>query len=99
MIDAYCNDEATLIVSGGYDTGGRPKATTEEAIQTKYFDKQKLIRTTNGEQVVATGYFLVSEEVTITNEDKIEFDSVKYIIMAIEKAKDFSQSHYKVWVQ
>lgn len=99
MIDAYCNDEATLIVSGGYDAAGIPKATTTDTIKTKYFDKQKLIRTTNGEQVVASGYFLLSEEVTITNEDKIEYDSTKYIIMTIEKVKDFSQSHYKVWVQ
>jgi hypothetical protein len=98
MIDAYCNDEATLIISGGY-VGGIPEPPTTDTIKTKYFDKQKLVRNTNGEQVVASGYFLIPKDITLTNEDRIKIDTVEYIIMTIEKMKDFSQSHYKVWVQ
>jgi len=99
MINAYCNDMATLVTSGGYDDNGRPNAETESSVKTKYFDKRRLIMDTKGEQIVASGYFLLPEDTTITNEDKIKIDSVEYIVKSIEKAKHFSQSHYKVWVQ
>jgi hypothetical protein len=98
MIDAYCNDEATLIISGGYKDS-RPLTPTPQTIKTKYFDKRKLMTDRNGQQVISSGYFLIPKDIILTNEDKIKIDSVTYVIMAIEKAKDFSQSHYKVWVQ
>ena len=97
MIDAYCNDEAALIISGGYENS-RPKPTTPQIIKTKYFDKRKLMTGRDGQQVVSSGYFLIPKDVTLTSEDKISIDSITYVIIAIGKAKDFSQSHYKVWV-
>jgi len=99
MIDSYCNDAATLLVSGGYNIYSDKQEPTEQAIKTKYFDKIKLIKSIAGEQVVSSGYFMIPKDVTVTNEDKIRYDGTDYVIIAIQKCKDISQSHSEVWVQ
>lgn len=100
MIDAYCNESATILVSGGYtELLNEPEAPTTKPIKCKYFDKRTLMMDAKGEQVVASGYFLIRKDDVITNEDKILYDNVKYVIIKIENMKDFSQTHFRVWVK
>jgi hypothetical protein len=98
MLDAYFVDAITLVRSNGYDKWGEPLATTSVSFSGYIERKTRLVRNFAGEQVVSSAMIYCPATLTITHEDKMNFDGADHVILNIVKQKDFSATHIEVFV-
>jgi hypothetical protein len=98
MLDAYFVDAITLVRSGGFDQWGEPLAVTNVAFNGYIERKTRLIRNFAGEQVVSSAMIYCPSTLTITHDDKMNFDGADHSILSIVLQKDFSATHNEVYV-
>jgi len=89
MIEIYLKDDITIVRIPDKDKWGNPLPTVDVAAKGKIDYGTKLIRDTNGREVVSSARITLSPDTTITHADKIHFDGINHVILAIEKKKDF----------
>lgn len=90
MFNAYCTDTATRM-RFTRDKWNTVTDTVETEVKGRMTAKIRLIRDSNGEQVVSSGYFEIADEYDITNKDNLKYDSVKYSIIKVSKVKSFTE--------
>lgn len=99
MIGAYLGDSIViryLIVLDQWNTG----TYTDVSVKARVEWSNKLIRNTQGEQVVSAALvYLAGDIVAPTNADKIIIDAVEHAIMRVDKKVDFSMSHWECYIQ
>lgn len=99
MIGAYLKDTLTLVRHGVRDAFGTEGATTEESVRGLVEWKTRLMKTTNGEEVLCSGYVLMRYDSTVTHEDRLKISGIERQIVAVEVARDFSVRGMKVYVR
>jgi len=98
MLRAYMQDDITVKYNEGY-TRGEPDATTDVEMKCYLKWGHHTIENIAGEKVIAKGIAYVMADRLLTNDDVIEHDSVRYVIVAIIPGKDFSENHQEVHLQ
>jgi len=98
MINAYFVDAITRVRHNGYDKWGEPLATTSVSFNGYIERKTRLVRNFAGEQVVSSAMIYCPATLTITHEDKMNFDGADHVILNIVKQKDFSATHTEIYV-
>ncbi len=97
MINVYLQDNIKLLKTE-YDKWGNP-TTTESTIKGRFEFKTEMVRSLEGEQVVSSARVLVPADADINHEDKIEYNSRQYSILAIELGKDFSNRVLRLFLK
>ena len=99
MITAYLVDDVVIRYLATLDPFNTATY-TDVAVKARVEWSNKLIRNSQGEQVVAAALVYLSGDITApTNADRITIDGVEHAIMRVDKKTDFSTSHYEVWIQ
>jgi len=97
LLSAYERTTATRKASNGQDQYGVPAARTETTIKGRLVQKEKFMRDGQGNEVVATHYFLTGYELEAA--DKLSIGGVEYQIVTLEEAKDFTRRGRKAWLR
>ncbi len=97
MINAYLQDNIKLIAIE-YDKWGSPTP-TESTIKGRFEFKTEMVRSLEGEEVVSSARVLIPADTDINHEDKIEYKSKEYSILAIELGKDFSDRVLRLFLK
>ena len=99
MITAYLVDDVVIRYLDTLDPFNTATY-TDVAVKARVEWSNKLIRNTQGEQVVAAALVYLAGDVTApTNADRITIDGVEHAIMRVDKKTAFSTSHFEVWIQ
>ena len=99
MIEAYCVDDMTILRFAGEDDYREELPRTEIAVKGYFKRKTKMFRDIHGDEILATGYFWIVYSSSLTERDRIRFNSIEYEIIVIEDRKDFSEAAIKFWVR
>ena len=95
MIGAYLTDTITLITATVDAYGEKTETTTTVDCFVKR--ESKVIKTEGGEDVLALGFVLFPDSVTITHETMLTVDGSRRRPVRIETKRDFSAVLKKVW--
>ncbi len=96
LLDVYKTEAITWLVAGTPDQWGTYPAPAETAINARVVWKTRWVRNLAGEQVVSSASLLMTE--MPTHEDRFRISGVDHAIVAIVEVKDFSVSHYEVFL-
>ena len=107
MIDIYLNDKIDIVTIAA-DEWGKIVTTTQQNIDARIEDTNKLIRDKNGQEVVAQTFLIVSESAALKYESKIMLKSIngvatqtpnkEFVIKKLMKAHSFMNTHWEVWL-
>lgn len=99
MITAYLVDDIVIRYLDTLDPFNTATY-TDVAVKARVEWSNKIIRNTQGEQVVAAALVYLAGDITApTNADRITIDGVDHAIMRVDKKAAFSTSHFEVWIQ
>ncbi len=100
MIQAYLVDSVSIKYLISLDQWQEPIWSTV-AVNARVEYQNKLIRNTQGEQVVSAALVYLPGDIATapTNADRIVIGGVEHAIMRVDKKTDFSTSHYECWIQ
>ena len=99
MITAYLVDDVVIRYLATLDPFNTATY-TDVAVKARVEWSNKIIRNTQGEQVVAAARVYLAGDITApTNADRITIDGVEHAIMRVDKKAAFSVSHYEIWIQ
>lgn len=99
MITAYLVDDIVIRYLDTLDPFNTATY-TDVAVKARVEWSNKLIRNTQGEQVVAAALVYLAGDITApTNADRITIDGVDHAIMRVDKKAAFSTSHFEIWIQ
>ena len=96
LLDVYKTESITWLVAGTPDQWGTYPAPAETAIAARVTWKTRWVRNLAGEQVVSSCSVLMTQ--MPSHEDRISISGVEHAIVAIHEVKDFSISHYEVFL-
>lgn len=99
MISAYLVDDVVIRYLTALDQWNTATY-TDVSVKARVAWSNKLIRNSQGEQVVAAALVYLAGDITApTNADRITIDGVEHAIMRVDKKAAFSTSHYECWIQ
>ncbi len=99
MIRAYLIDSISIKYLSALDQWQEPTWNTV-AVKARVEWQDKLIRNTQGEQVISAALVYLAGDVTApTNADRIIIEGIEHAIMRVDKKTDFSTSHFEVFIQ
>jgi hypothetical protein len=97
MVKDYLNQTATLKTTTGYDGYGDP-ITVEKSIPVRWEGKRRLVRDSQGREVISEARFFCLEKVK--PDDIAEYNGEEWKVIAISERVDLdgNLSHYEVAV-
>ena len=98
MMNAYFTDDVVLVQATGRDQYGKAKTETTTTVKGRFEWRTKVIRNRAGEEVTSAARVYLPSTATLTHEDKIRVGGVDRLILDIQEARDFSLSHYEVYI-
>jgi hypothetical protein len=99
MIQAYLVDDIVIRYLATLDPWNTATY-TDVAVKARVVWSNKLIRNTQGEQVISAALVYLDGDITaLTNADRITIGGLEHAIMRVDKKTDFSTSHYEIWIQ
>jgi uncharacterized protein (DUF952 family) len=99
VINSYLIDDVTIKNLVSLDQWQEPTWSTI-VVKARVDWQDKLIRNAQGEQVVSAALVYFDKDVVgLTIDDRIIIEGIEHVIMRVDKKRDFSTSHYEVWIQ
>ena len=97
MVKDYLNQTATLKITTGYDGYGDP-ITEERAIPVRWEGKRRLVRDSQGREVISEARFFCLEKVK--PDDIAEYAGAEWRVITVSEIVDLdgNLSHYEVAV-
>jgi len=98
-LSRYTTDAIEWVRGGGRDQWGEPLAPTVTPILGRIDRSQKLVRDYSGQEVIAAGAVLLTAGLPKPGADRLRFDGVDHLVIAVTEKRSHSRRAYWAYFQ